>query len=155
MHERGYKPEQVEEALKKRESDAIKYVHPQKQFADLIIQYLPTHLVSLDIPPDQLQLRLKVILDANISLDQLLHFLRINNYQVEWDYENNLEKQYLLLMQPIPRELLQAAAHQLLPSMEDFIPRNAQWAENYRGAVQLLILLMVQAKMVENSHARI
>ena len=155
LQERGYQPQQVDMALQKRQGDAVKYIHPQKQFADLIIQYVPNGPVDLEDAPEQVSLYLKVSMDANISLDPLLYFLRIHGHEVEWEYESNLEKQYLLFRQPVARELLQQAAQQLLPNMDDFVPRDALWAQGYRGMVQLLTLLMIHTKMLEGTHERL
>lgn len=150
MEERGYLPEQVEAALQKRQDDALKYVLPQKQFADLVVQYLCPHPLSHEDTAAIVPLQLKVSLDANISLERFLHFLRVNGHTVDWDYENDLAKQHLVFRQSLPSDLLRMAAQELLPNMADFVPQDAQWADGYRGIVQMLVLLMVHGKMRES-----
>jgi uridine kinase len=39
MEERNYTKEQVLESIEKRREDSEKFIYPQKEFADLIINY--------------------------------------------------------------------------------------------------------------------
>ena len=46
VKERGHNPEKVVESFLKRESDSLKHISPQKEFADWVIQYIPDKDVS-------------------------------------------------------------------------------------------------------------
>ncbi len=46
VKERGHSPEKVVESFVNRETDSLKHISPQKEFADWVIQYLPDREVS-------------------------------------------------------------------------------------------------------------
>jgi len=54
---RGYELDQVNADLQRREPDSEAFIRPQRNWADIIVRFHPPS-ASLDVPPDQLSVRL-------------------------------------------------------------------------------------------------
>lgn len=146
---RGYSKEKVFEQLEKRRNDTEKYINPQKCFADLVIQYFVDGDFAIGNEQIPISMKLKIILDSSIKLEPMVHLFATNNYVIEWDYTDDLETQLLILSDPIRKELLCSIAKQILPNIEEIMPRESFWQDGYRGFVQLIILILLSEKMKE------
>jgi len=82
--ERGHALQKVQEVINRRTNDAARFIHPQKEFADLVISYHG-------------DLSLTCTLDANLNIEGMIKIFHRHQLQVDWDFEDNLEKQYFTL----------------------------------------------------------
>lgn len=149
LDKRGYTKEKVLEQLNKRTLDVTKYIAPQKAFADMVISYFVQDDFDVGDVNAQINVKLKVILDSSIKLENFVHEFASNEICVEWDYSDDLKNQYLIFSQEISQEILAKIAKALIPSVQEIIRDDIIWQNGYRGVMQLLILTVLSEKMKE------
>ncbi len=149
--ERGYTEQQAEVQVDRRKTDGDKFIAPQREFADLCIRYytMGTHESSDPESKTEPKLGLKISLSSSIQLDSLVQELMKTGLLSDWDYNENLSKQDLVLTEPVPEELLESFAHDMIPSLDELIVAPIKWQSGFRGFVQLIILLVLNDLMKE------
>jgi uridine kinase len=145
--ERGYTEKQANAQISRRKNDADKFISPQREFADLCIRYYPQALLDEGSLTAQANLSLKLSLSSSIHLEDLVQELMANGLLLHWDYSENLSKQDLTLSEPVPPALLQKLASEMIPNLEELVESKIEWAEDLRGFVQLIILLIINDLM--------
>ncbi|OME64377.1 hypothetical protein BSK65_28800 [Paenibacillus odorifer] len=146
---RGYSKEKVIQSIEERMVDAQKYIWPQKQFADLVICYFTEELLevgNVDCVPN---LKLKLTVDSNLNMEDLLDELSIQNIAVEHDYSEDLKSQFFIIDQEEREIDFKSIADKIIQNREEIILDVSIWHSDYRGIVQLLILLMISEKLKE------
>ena len=88
VKKRGYTADKVIEQIESRYDDGNKFIYPQKEFADLIIKYYPITDFEIGNQDVDIKLGLKIIIDANIQLDEIINNLKID---FTWDYNIDLK----------------------------------------------------------------
>jgi len=151
MTHRGYSKEKVLEQIKKREKDSQKYIDPQKNFADLLIQYFTDKPIDIKTITETQPIKLKTTLHSNFKIDVLINNLTALHIPFEWDYSDNLEQQHLILPAPIPPQTLLSIAKEAIPNLEELIATSIKWSPDYRGTIQLLTLFILSEKMKEQT----
>lgn len=153
IQQRGYSKERVLEQIEKRMDDAKKYIHPQKEFADLIVSYSTEDFIDkkLEIGNEKCapDLKLKLILDSSIHLEGLIKKLMEEKIDIYWDYADDLNRQYLVLNTPPKKETIINVAKDIIPNIEEITTSNVVWLDGYRGFTQLIVLLVLSEKMRE------
>ena len=130
--------------INKRQQDAQKYIHPQKQQADIIFSLMPVNPDLLNNNNKEVPLKLKVILVNGVFYQALakiligvcnLH-LNINlteaASQVELDIEGEVEAEDIAL-----------AAKMMMPHMEELLDLQPKWQKNMLGIMQLITLAQI------------
>lgn len=149
IKERGYSKEKSLEQIEKRLDDAKKFVHPQKEFADLIISYFTEdkfEVGSLNFNP---KLNVKISMDSSIHLEGLVKKLMDEKIDVSWDYADDLKSQFIIVRQASTKELIVRIAKEIIPNIEELIAQDATWLEGYRGIVQLTVMVALSEMMRE------
>lgn len=142
--ERGYTKEQVMEEIEKREQDTNKYIHPQKEFADWVIQYHPCAPIDSSIPQET-SIPFKVVhfisthhTQVEVLVEELKRLAPALN--VSWTLDEDLEHQVIEVRGDITQEEVQTIAYRLYPNLEDLTAGKPRWAANYDGITQLIML---------------
>lgn len=141
--DRGHSKTVIQAQLSAREVDAVKFIHPQKNFADLAVSYFTTDEFEVGDLNARPRLQLKVRLNSSVQLEGLVYGLADAGVQTFWDYEDDLKNQFLILPEPAPREVLLRVATQIVPNMEELIPPDCSWQPGFRGFLQLVVLILV------------
>ena len=142
---RGYSLEKILEQIEARMSDAKKYIYPQKEFADLIISYFSVNKFILGDKKQDLKLGLKITLDANINLDDILNKI---NCQFTWDYNNDLKTQFIEIKE-IPKVNFENIMINTIVNADEIISTKIIWKSGYEGFIQLILLKMISEKLKE------
>ena len=142
---RGYSATNVIEQIEGRYEDGNKFIAPQKEFADLVIEYFSTDKIQIGESDYEIKLGIKIILDANIQLDEI-----INNLGVEfvWDYNKDLKTQFFTLKHE-PKSNFNFLANKYISNIQEIIAPNAIWLKGYNGLLQFICLLMISEKLKE------
>lgn len=151
MHERGHSLDRIMNQINQRQTDRSKHIAPQKEFADLVISYFTTDSFEIGSPSSNPRIQVKITLDSSITLETLLKNLMKQNIALEWDYEADLERQYVILHEPIPATTIATIAQETLINIEEIIAPNISWQNDNRGFVQLITLLTMSEKMKEST----
>lgn len=140
---RGYSTEKILTQIEARLGDAAKYIYPQKDFSDLIIKYFSVNDFDLGNENEQINLGLRIQLDASVHLEYLLDRL---DCAYEWDYESDLKSQYIELKSS-PTTDFKLIALDLIENIDEIISPEANWDTGYEGLIQLIILQMISEKL--------
>ena len=144
---RGYTQEKILEQITSRVDDTIKYIYPQKEFADLVIKYFSLNEFELGQATEFIQLGLKITLDANIHIEDILNKL---DTKVEWDYNEDLKSQYLIL-RDIPNVDFEDIAIDSIENITEIIHSDITWSNGYDGLIELISLKMISEKLKEEN----
>jgi uridine kinase len=143
---RGYSTEKILDQIELRMEDAVKYIYPQKDFADLIIKYFPVNSFNLGEENEEIILGLKITFDANIHIEHILDQL---NCPFTWDYNNDLKSQYVEFTSNLQINFQDIALNSI-ENIKEILAQDAKWASGYEGFIQLISLKMISEKLKDN-----
>jgi uridine kinase len=147
-NERGYTLSKVIDQLNSRIEDAKKYIYPQKQYADLIISQTPVQPFEPGSSTENIQTKLKLTIDANISLDNIVASFELQNIKFNHDYDINLEHQFLEIETPISPDFISSIANDCIPNLSEITKnRDVEWGADYDAITQLIILILISNKL--------
>ena len=138
---RGQNVETVKEKIKSRESDYKKYIKPQRDFADMIIQFF-SESIDNNKPINEknnINLKLQLTLDANIDIEPILESL---NIKFDWDYNEDLKTQYIILNEE-PNVNFQWLAEDKIVNLNEILSPNSSFSKGYNGFIQLMFIIMI------------
>lgn len=149
---RGHDWEAVKDQIVKRRSDAQKYIHPQKQYADLVIRYYDTGLpgdldgvAGLD-DTYRTNLGVEFLMDVGINAEPMLALLQENGVDSVLSYDNDLMHQRILFAAEdlqVGREVWARIAHKGISQIEDLTGGHIIWEDGVNGVVQLMLLAVI------------
>ncbi|ARU49519.1 hypothetical protein [Sulfurospirillum diekertiae] len=146
MQKRGYSLEKIIQQIEARVEDTLKYIYPQKAFADLVISFFPIQEFEIGDINQKIDLGLKLTIDASIHIEVLFDYLTCPYI---WDYNEDLYTQYIELCQE-PHIDFELVAHELVPNINEIVSIEAHWEKGYDGFIQLIALIMISEKLRED-----
>jgi uridine kinase len=150
VDKRGYSVEKILAQIEGRKKDGVRYIKPQKEFADLTIRYFAKYdfeIGNVDAKPD---LGLQLIIDSNIYVDEFVQELTKMDYEITWDYGEDLANQILTFHSPnISKEQIAWLAEKLIFNLDEIIDSKNPWEKGYRGLIQLMIAIAVMESKKE------
>lgn len=147
---RGYTKEKILHQIESRMPDAIKYIVPQKQYADLVIQYFDKNLKDCCIENHNVVISLKFTLNANINLEILIQELQKYNISIQYDYSSDLNKQSIVFDGDTLQNIyipFDDIANNIIPQIDEITKQNLNTDNNLNGIIKLIILIMISDKM--------
>ena len=141
---RGYSLDKIMDQIKMREEDAIKYIHPQMNYSDLVIRFFSED----DYEPGDMafdpNLQLKVMLKLDIEVEGIVEALETKGYQLEHFYDSDMKYQHIVLNAPIPTHDLIEIAERFIENIDEIVNGNdIEWREGYHGFIQLMTLALL------------
>lgn len=143
---RGYSVEKIMSQIESRVADSEKYIHPQKNFSDLTIKLFPKNEFELGNENAVVQLCLKVTLDANFNLEELIENL---DTPLIWDYNEDLKTQYLIFEEEPKVDFKQLANNTIL-NITEILSNESTFLKGYDGFLQYLTLFLLSEKLKED-----
>ena len=136
--ERGYTAEAIMHQINVREEDAIKYIRPQREFADIIVSLLPGGQLK---DGKNSELKLHVTCDNSLCLEPLVKSVsRAGRASAEHFYEDDLYRQRIEFDGVISAWQINQVAHSLIPNFKELTGGEPDWGENLDGLRQLFFL---------------
>jgi hypothetical protein len=132
--------------IEARAKDSEKYIHPQKHFSDLTIKLFAENEFELGSGNAEIQLCLKVTLDASFHLEEVIDNL---NCPLLWDYNEDLLTQYLIFKEE-PKVDFKKLAHKTILNVTEILDDESEFLEGYDGFMQYMTLLLVSEKLKED-----
>lgn len=147
--QRGYEQAKVMEQITLRSEDNIRFIKPQKDFADLIVKYLPLEEIDLNgLTQNEVKLKVKYQLDNSINLDNLLSNLsKITTLKVTPEHLDNLIQFEIEVEGEISASEVQQVAYSLGLNFDELLFHKPQWLSGYDGIAQLIFMLIYNYKM--------
>lgn len=143
--DRGHEKNKILQQIHLRKQDANKYIHPQKDFADLVIHYFCLKDFNIGDINAKLDLGLRLTLDANVHVEDIADML-----DCTWNYNDDLKSQYIEIVR-VPNINFQDIAEKTIKNLKEIITHEATWEEGYKGFIQLIMLKMISEKFKENN----
>lgn len=146
---RGYSRDKIEEQIKKRSADSDKYIRPQKNFADLIVEYFTVgDFISGDSSADP-QVRLRLTVSSEFHLDDLVLQMEEYGWLAEWDYGTDLKSQHFVFSEEPSKRQIDSVASRFIPVLEEIISTEHSWEAGYLGLIQIFTMVMISKKYQE------
>lgn len=152
QNDRGHGRAAILEQIKARRKDAEKYIHPQKQYADLVIRYFDETLAARPEKAGRLSeicLSVEFIMDMGINVEPLLSLLQDRDVKGILSCDDPLHQKVSFNGQEIKRNgrLWAKLAATAIPQIEDLTGGRAVWEDGVNGLVQLMLLLVISEIM--------
>lgn len=148
---RGYAKEEIVRQIEERMPDAVKYIYPQKQFADFVVKYYDKTLKDCMINEHEVKLSLQLIISAAVNVEPLVDEIRKVGLEISYDYSDDLESQIVdidadnLEKMRIP---VQQIADHIIPQLDEITREDLTDIINGKdGVVALFLLLLISNKM--------
>ncbi|MCV6608589.1 MAG: hypothetical protein OIF32_10275 [Campylobacterales bacterium] len=142
---RGYSVEKILNQIETRKEDTVKYIYPQKSFADLVIKFFSKDPIILDNKVKELDISLQITVNASIHLEEVFEELTCS---YNWDYNEDLTTQFIILNEE-PKNNFQLLANKYIQNIDEIIVDDAQWLSGYSGFIQLISLMSISEKLKE------
>lgn len=152
VYHRGYKKEKVLEAIEQRMPDAIKYIYPQKKYADILIKYFDDTLKDYTVENHNIKLNLEITLNADIDLESFIFEIRKKDISVKHEYEQDLTKQIIIFSgddlnnKKIDFSII---AEKIIPNLDEILNKDLSYINNLNGIIEMIILISISYKMRE------
>ena len=146
---RGYSKEKILKQIEDRIPDAVKYIHPQKNYADIIIQYYDKTLVDCMEDDHKLKMSVRITMSAAIDIETMVNVLVGYGVYVVYDYSEDLQMQIVDLDADelenikIPIEALD----KIIPQLEEITRECFNEMNGVDGVLELFMLLLISSKM--------
>lgn len=149
--ERGHEPEKILQQEKMRDEDRAAHIHPQTEFADLIVRFRP---LNDFIPggPTNPEIALDLTFDASFQVEDLIVDLGERGYELEWNYSANLRQQVVRVYKVAPIQAFAEIARKHIPNLDELI-ETPDFETDFRGLLQLFILFVMSQKMLEEKNS--
>ncbi|MFL5728719.1 MAG: hypothetical protein ACJ75J_04455 [Cytophagaceae bacterium] len=147
IKKRGYTKEQILNQIRQREIDSLKYISPQKNFADLVINYFSEDNFEIGNETEKPKIKLKIILNADVHIEPLIQKFLENGIELGWDYSEDLNTQYLIFDKDVSALLIGEIGKAIIVNIEDLTSPELFWKDSYRGYVQLIILYVLSERL--------
>ena len=150
--QRGYNPDKVMQSISDREVDAKKYIEPQKDFADLIIEYFPQEDFDYKNINSNPILNLKLTFSSSLNMEFFLEILNVNKISYEWDYSNDLRTQYIIIKgNEAPNYSLNILSKLEFKNLKELIKKDITLSQGLDGVVEYIILKLIEDKLREDN----
>ena len=146
VNERGHPEQKVLDSLEHRYPDAVRYIHPQANAADLVFSLEPVNRADLERAgrPGDIRLRMHVRLKRGMYYEKLVRVLiGLCGLQVDMTMGDGSEGVELRIEGDISSEDLRLAGTKLVSHTEEFLAIEPHWENGMIGLMQLITLVEV------------
>lgn len=144
---RGYDKAEILAQMKARREDAKRYIHPQKQYADLVIRYFDPVLPAKGSQAVDYEASLSVefLMDVGINAESMLALLRDQGVCGVLTYDDLLHQKIVFRNEDlkVDKEFWETVACSAIPQIEDLTGGHMIWEDGVNGIVQLMLLMVV------------
>jgi len=149
MKKRSYSKANVLKQLSKREKDSKKYIRPQKEYADILIKYIPKHKIKLEKNQKNSEFSVTVCLKDHINIEGLYNQLNDRNIDFKYSYEEESFNLFLTFDAKIPKKEIREIAFNILPNLRDVLNNfEPEWSSNNNGIIQIILLMYFNEKIL-------
>lgn len=152
---RGYSVNEVLQSMRSRMDDAEKYIKPQINFADLIINYFPIDSINFDsLKGNNIRLGLRLKMESSIYMDDVFTLLSENGVDMCWDYSDDLKTQEIIIKSDLSEFNWEQVSKDSIENIEEIVSQKAIFSKGYRGFIQFIILRIISEKMRDKNDKR-
>lgn len=143
MLERGHSKKQILQQIRKRKGDRLKFIDPQKQFADIVVSYsLRKRIDKIGSSKAKTDVFLKIWLDNSINMEPLEKTLSVvKTLKIMVYDEDDLKTQCCEFYGTVTEAELESALHKLIPNFEELThDPSPKFRKDYDGLYQLFVI---------------
>lgn len=151
---RGYSFEKILSQIESRVKDSDSYIVPQKQFADLVINYFDKYLNDCCDLTHQVIISLKLTLSLSVDLELLLNYLELHNVKIIHEFSEDLTKQTVEFDgESMDNAELNFSSliYKLIPHYDEITEEQFTWMSTRDAIVQIVILLIVSQRLQQST----
>lgn len=150
MEHRGYSRESILHQIEERMPDAVKYIYPQKKYADIMICYYDSTLQDgmEQAHTDKISLRMTV--SAAMDVEALVDELGMYGMMISHDYSQDLRRQTIEIdAEELGRHVLatESIAERIIPQMEEITRETLVTKNDMEAVIVLMLLMCISSKM--------
>lgn len=152
VSKRGYSKEKILEQITSRLPDAEKYIYPQKKYADLVITYFDKNLTDCLIDHHSVKLSLQITVNMEINLEKLIQIVENHGIHVDYDYNEDLEKQSVVFESSMLEQSvlpIASIAEETIPHLDEIINHPLEASDDLHGILSILLLMLIGEKLRE------
>lgn len=141
--QRGHSIDRVQQSLYRRAPDAERFIHPQRQYADLVLSLQPINPGALDAMRQDQALRLKLVARTRHGLNEpsLARVLvGVCGLHVDMEVSDDNSEVILTIEGECSDQDIALAAQILCPRVFEFLDTQPQWQGGVLGLMQLITL---------------
>ena len=147
---RGYSNQEIIRQIEKRIPDAIKYIYPQKEFADLSVRYFDSTMTDCCDLAHEVKMSMELLIGISVDVEPIVSSLIGMGVSVNHVYCEDMKHQKLtfdgatLGGQAVDFQMI---AEMNIPQFIELFPHTIHWEKRISGLLQLFILVIICAKM--------
>ena len=151
--DRGHTLAEVTAQIENRRGDAEKYIHPQKQYADLVIHYFDKELpqnISEMSDTYQPNLGVEFLMDVGINAEPMLALMQGYGIHGSLTYDRDLLHQKIVFAGDdlkVDQKVWNEIAYAAIPQLEDLTGGHIVWEDGANGMVQIMLLAVISEIM--------
>lgn len=146
---RGYSVKKIKEQIKQRQSDSNKYIAPQKNFADLVIEQFSESKFEIGNVSARPKISLKISISSEFHFESLILALEDGGWLSSWDYGEDLKTQFFTFHHFPNLEELDDLFRTHLSLLSEIINPKLSWENSHLGLIQIFVLAMINQKYKE------
>lgn len=149
---RGYSREKILEQIENRMPDAERYIYPQKNYADMIVQYFDKNLTWEANKEYKVVMSLRLFISAAVDIEPLLSELKACGIEAEYDFSRDLEHQVVefdgkhLIGRDIP---FRQIAERVIPQIDEVTKQELNGLSAMEGILAVFVLTLISKIMQE------
>lgn len=141
---RGYTVAAVLQSMQARRADGERHIAPQREHADLVVQFTPLRPVSPEDDPATVPVALRCVLRNGANLAELLRALQgVPTLQVASQLDPAAGEQTVTVQGTVSAAQVQDVAGQVIPNLSELAADQAEWADGLPGVLQVVFLALV------------
>lgn len=147
---RGYSKENIIRQINDRMPDSQKYIHPQRDYADLVIECFDKNLPDCYVDEHKECISLKITLSNEVNIEPLIRELEIYELYVSFDYSYDLKCQTLIFDGGELNNTkinFSKIAENIIPQLDEITRENLDNSDNIQGVIILFSLSLISHKM--------
>lgn len=147
---RSYSREKIMQQIEERMPDAVKYIYPQREYADMLIRYYDSTLQDCMANEHEVRLSISITVSSAINIELLIDELGMHGVAVDYDYLGDLGKQTVnvdadeLMGHVLSVEEIASA---VIPHLEEITRENLEADNDIDAIVELFLLMCISSKM--------
>ena len=145
---RGYSLEGIKKQIEKRRDDFIKYILPQRDHANLIIEYYDSSLEENVFDPEHREcISMKLTLSSDINIEPLLTILEKYRIKAEYDFCSDPDMQTIIVDGATMSEDMEIPfvqiAESLIPNFDELYGSFTPCDKVHNSVLQIIILMVI------------
>ena len=149
--ERGYEPGNILAQIESREDDSIRFIKPQKKYADVVIKMFDMKLTDcLDVDHVE-QISVMMTFPTDMELEGIIEAFAEQGVVIKHEYGRDLVSQTIMVAydQVLDKTFdFQSMAEMNIRDFNSIFSNNVVWDDGMEGVIQFFVAYAIICKMI-------